>query len=138
MEDRNVITDELIREATGATGKIRLRKDVVSGYYRKPYKRGGVWCVRDSGWRELRSFSRTSLGSHATITFKFTPHYYGFSRQITNDGARPDWFDWSIHDVCFATYERGKPHIWENVKTYHIQARYESDIPEEFRHEDAA
>lgn len=131
MENRNRITREIISEAMSGSGRVTMESR--SGgrlYWRKPVFRKGAWFIRDSGWVEIRSFHRLRAG----VVFLSTDwHYSARSKQLVNDGKVPEWLDTCVHNVCFVSYKKGQPRLWENVNTFHVQARYESDLPAHVR-----
>lgn len=137
-EDRNTITHDIVEKATGGSGHAAFGGGAGSDlYYRKPVFRKGQWMIRNQGWVTIKSWRR--CGSCVFLSTDW--HYYGFSREIKNDGSLPDWFDHSLMRASCHLY-RPKTNrnrcLWADVESYHIQARYEDDLPEQFRHAQAA
>ena len=135
--DQNIITDELIAEATGgfSTGTVAIGGGSQPLWWRKPVFRKGHWCVRNSGWSMLRSWRRAG----SCLFFSTEWHFYGFSKEMQNVGALPAWYDHNLMRTSCHLYRPGTHRnraLWADVETYHIQARYETDIPEEFRFEE--
>lgn len=133
-EDRNRITDDLVAEAVKVSGRAAIGGGVAPLYWRKPVRRLGGWFIRDGGWRKIKSFYRLDRD---VIFLRTEYHYYGFSREIRNCGSLPEWFDRDLMETTCHRYKPGTKRglgLWADVETYHVSARYTSDIPEEFCH----
>ena len=136
-EDRNAVTHEIIAKATGGIGHAAIGGGVQDLYFRKPVFRKGGWMIRNTGWVEIKSWRKA--GSCFFLSTDW--HYYGFSKEIQNVGALPDWFDHSLMRTSCHLYKEGTNRnraLWANVETYHIAARYYDDLPKQFRQAEAA
>ena len=131
-EDRNIITDELIEGAMGVLGEIWVSDIGTCGALRKPVKNRGRWCVRNYGLRPVLSYLRLSTRSVHFRIHKF--HAMDFSKRIIHDGGdKPDWIDYERHVVCGEIFNSNGPGLWRDVESFYVQARYESDLPEQYR-----
>jgi len=135
-EDFNLITDKLIAEARRYENGSVCVSDIKPGWYehadRKPFKRKGVWCVHNYGPTPLLSYERNTFGD---IRFRVRSYdYTATSILIENDGGNcPKWFKEPVHRLCAPLFMKNSLRRWTDIISYLVEARYETDLPEQYR-----